>query len=88
MKRRPYGTPVLFFYRSFPALKRWANIHCASGAGFVEAVSVRKRSVKPFEGPPTVKPPALPDDFYSFSFPLLNLGISLPLLRVMRPAAA
>jgi hypothetical protein len=47
MKRRPYGTPVLFFYRSFPALKRWANIHCAYGAGFVEAVSFKKGSVKP-----------------------------------------
>jgi len=47
MKRRPYGTPVLFFYRSFPALKRWANIHCAYGAGVVEAVSFKKGSVKP-----------------------------------------
>ena len=32
-KRRPYGTPVLFLYRFFPALKRWANNHCAYGAG-------------------------------------------------------
>jgi hypothetical protein len=33
-KRRPYGTPVLFCDRSFPALKRWANNHCAYGAGW------------------------------------------------------
>jgi hypothetical protein len=32
-RRRPSGTPVLFFFRFFPALKRWANNHCAYGAG-------------------------------------------------------
>ena len=31
--RRPYGTPVHFIARSFPMLKRWANKHCAHGAG-------------------------------------------------------
>jgi hypothetical protein len=31
--RRPYRTPDLFFCRSFPALKRWANNHRAYGAG-------------------------------------------------------
>ena len=49
-ERRPYRTPVPFYYRSFPALKRWANNHCANGAGFVEAVPVRRGSVESLLG--------------------------------------
>jgi hypothetical protein len=49
-ERRPYRTPVPFYYRSFPALKRWANNHCAYGAGFVEAVPVRRGSVESLLG--------------------------------------
>jgi hypothetical protein len=33
-ERRPYRTPAAFI-GFFPALKRWANKHCAYGAGEV-----------------------------------------------------
>jgi hypothetical protein len=42
-RRRPSGTPVLFFFRFFPALKRWANNHCAYGAGRLAFVLLAAR---------------------------------------------
>jgi hypothetical protein len=53
---------------AYPTLKRGANQQCASGAGHQAACAIRfpwqGAKPSPFEGPATVKPPALPVDTY------------------------
>ena len=46
-------------------LKRGSNNDCASGAGKRTAVGIENSRTVPFEGPPTIKPLALPEDIYS-----------------------
>jgi hypothetical protein len=47
-----------------PTLKRGANYHCAYGAGRLMAIGMNCFTTGPFEGPPTIEPPALPEDTY------------------------
>ena len=69
------------FGSPYPALKRWANLHCAYGAGvrLVAKGFPPKGAVGgPFDGPPIIKRPALPEDIYF----QLQLGMKLLPLRV------
>jgi len=63
-KRRPFGTPNPLFGYANPTLKRGANKHCAYGAGRLVSIGMERSGTGPFEGPSTLKPPALREDIY------------------------
>jgi len=59
-----------------PTLKRGANKRCAYGAGRLVSAGMERSGTGPFEGPPTLKHPALPEDIY-----LAGVGAALESVR-------
>jgi hypothetical protein len=65
-----------------PALKRGANKRCAYGAERLAPVGAEDAGTGSFEGPPTLKPPALPEDAYSTKREIVPVAVVEPDLPV------